>query len=457
MRLRSHLFAPGTPAGGLVRRVAFWGILLRLFVMPLACHYDLLSYYWAAHEVVYHGQVPLAGQAIGAVYSLAPTAWLNVAWLWLIRPLLGAADPWTHDWFPAGDVYQINEAAWQAFVSVPNIGLTLFLFKLPFLLGECLMIRWLCSLRSSPVQRRRVARFLWLNPVSVFVLYVFGSMEILVLLLLAGCLWCAFHHQRVRTALLIGCGAVVRMFPALFIPALALLFAKRAGARLRLAAWALLPLVVWCGAMELRHPGTLGFLGNYPSMNFLLSMVWPLHGGDVIFPFIVGYVLILGVFTTRRGAPFERFVDAALATLLVFYATSFFHPQYFVWFIPLLALRVATRPDLTGLFVVQVVCFAVYTFHWGRPLAGYLFAPLNPEVMMALRAPGELLASIAPVEKLVGLAHSVLACVTASFPSSERRRESSKRCSSSAWHCRLNTTPHRTRIDAFHWVPPVIR
>ena len=104
MSKRLNLFSPGTSAGRLIRHVAFWGILLRLLVMPIACHYDLLSYYWAAHEVVYHGQVPLTDVLNGNLYLFFPTAYLNIAWLWLIRPLLGAHDPWTADWFPGGDV-----------------------------------------------------------------------------------------------------------------------------------------------------------------------------------------------------------------------------------------------------------------------------------------------------------------------------------------------------------------
>ena len=392
-----------------LRRVEFWGLLLRLLLMPIACHYDLLSYYWAAHEVVFHHRSPFEGHLMGQLYFCFPTAYLNVAWLWLIKPLLGPGDPWSHDWFPGGDVYATNVTAWRALVSLPHIGLMLFLLKLPHLIGEWGMIRLLGAIPKAPRQRQRLVRFLWLNPVSIFVLYVYGSVEIFTLVLLALGLWCVSRQRRVLAALALGLSAPFRFFPALFFVPFAWIMERRWGRRLSLLGAIGLPFGFWLTVMVMRHPGTLSFLANYPSMNFLLSLKIPVHDQDVLYPFVIGYVLVAASGIARRGDPLERLLDVMLGTLLVFYATSFFHPQYFIWMIPMMALRVAARPELLPVFWVQVACYAVYTVQWGRPLAGYLFAPLNPQVFMALRSPSELLAPLGSAEKLVGLVHSVLA------------------------------------------------
>lgn len=406
------IFALAAFGGHLVRRAPFWGILLRLLLMPIACHYDLLSYYGLAHHVVYHHSGPLPGQLVGELYFMFPTAYLNIAWLWLIRPLLGVKDLWSHDWYPGGDVYQINEAAWRAVVSAPNIGLVLFLFKLPHLLGEWGIIRWLCAMTRSPLEQRCLSRFLWFNPVSIFVLYVFGSVEIFVMVLLVYSVFCASRRRTDLAAWILGCSAPFRLFPALFFPAFVLIFGKRPAERLRLGLWVCLPLAMWLLVMAVHYPGALSFLANYPSMNFLFSLKLQLQFLDFLYPFVIAYVFVTCACVTRAVTPLERFLDAVLATLLVYYATSFFHPQYFLWFIPFLALRVAADHRLIPLFAVQTICYVVYTFQWGRPLAGYLFAPLNPAWWMTLRAPSELIAAVCPPEKIVGLAHSVLAGVS---------------------------------------------
>ncbi len=393
-----------------LRRPECWGLLLRFLVMPIACHYDLLSYYWAAHEVVYHHHVPFAGQTFGALYQIFPTAWLNVAWLWLIKPLLGSRDPWTDNWFPSGDVYQTSDVAWHAFVSLPNIGVILFLLKLPFLFGEWALIRWLSAVPNQPVARRRAAAFLWLNPVSIFILYVFGSMEIWVLVALAGCLACACRGRWVASALLLGVAGVLRTFPVLFIPALMAAAGGSWRRRLRLGLCAALPVIVWYAIAKLRDPGALAFIAAYPSHNFLLSLRWPMAvGADGLYPFVAAYVLVLGMAGVASKPSVDHFARTMTAILLTLYALSFFHPQYFIWCIPSLALLVAETPSLVALFAIQTAAYVLYTFQWGRPLAGYLFAPINPDAMMALRSPLESLSWFGPPEKVVGLAHSLLA------------------------------------------------
>lgn len=401
-----RLFTAISLAGG---GLACWGILLRFLLMPIACHYDLLSYYFFAHEVVFHERTPLEGQLIGQLYLFLPTAHLNMAWLWLIKPLLGSGDLWAHNWFPGGDVHQINNAAWQAFVSAPNIGLVLFLFKLPTLFCEWGIIRMLCSMKADPIERKRMSLFLWFNPISLFVFYIYGSMEIFVLLLLTASIFYAAQKRTVLAAVLLGCSAPFRLFPMWFAPTFALVFGRRITERLRFAGWVCLPFVSWLAAIALSLPGALAFMAKYPSINFTLSLRLPLQAQDSLYPFVIGYVIVLCVYTARRGLPLTRLIDAILVTLLLFYATCFFHPQYFVWYIPWLALRVASYPGLLWPFLIQVLCFTVYIAHWGRPLAGFLFAPLNPEFFMGLPSPLEAMSSIVPPEKIVGLAHSVLA------------------------------------------------
>jgi len=91
---------------------------------------------------------------------------------------------------------------------------------------------------------------------------------------------------------------------------------------------------------------------------------------------------------------------------MLYYATSLFHPQYFLWAMPLTTLAVVTDRRLLALHIMQIVCFVVYTFNWGRPLAFAVLGPLSP-AFSSLPSPSEVIARFAPPGEIMTVFRSL--------------------------------------------------
>jgi len=147
--------------------------------------------------------------------------------------------------------------------------------------------------------------------------------------------------------------------------------------------------------------------------NFLLSMnisLGYLYDRIFIFVLIYTFLLLYAYFNTNHS--FSDLWKYALVLFLTFFATSFFHPQYFAWLIPFLIFQVVEDKKFTMLFIIQVLCFVVYTFQWKEWLAGYLFAPLNAQYFMHLRTPFEIINQYYPADKFIAIVRSIFSGVS---------------------------------------------
>lgn len=108
------------------------------------------------------------------------------------------------------------------------------------------------------------------------------------------------------------------------------------------------------------------------------------------------------------------FTISSLIVLLLFYATSMFHPQYFIWFIPFLALYYGYFEDnqIIELHCLQVICFIVYTFYWDKALASWMFASIYPKFFIALPSPVDLINILYSSEIILNIFRSIFSAVS---------------------------------------------
>ena len=145
------------------------GMLIRLFFIPFFFHRDILSTYQRAAETVFAGN-------LGADFQQFLTHMIHSGYLFLIKPFLPAAEKLT-----AILLNSDNWASWIEFNTMDYTFRVLTMFKLPYLLIDIacmfLIIRLLYD--GEPEKRLRVFKYWVLNPLVVFVLYVFARHDIL--------------------------------------------------------------------------------------------------------------------------------------------------------------------------------------------------------------------------------------------------------------------------------------
>ncbi|MCD5401523.1 hypothetical protein LR013_02870 [candidate division NPL-UPA2 bacterium] len=311
------------------------GLLLRLIFMPISAAPDLLWFYWRAHLIVYHQEFFLGS-------SQMLTHYIHAFFLWLFTPLMPYYETiWTHPWTPthpttSAEIEQMF-STFFTFVSRPHIFRTLFLLKLPFLLFDFGSLFFLHRLVTDPRKRPSLLKFWMVNPISIFVVYIYGRFEVIPIFFILGSLYYVKNNRFHLALLILGISVATRLYPLLlFIPAIILL-GENVRERFKLTFWGLLPLgIMAIPTALLGQRGEIGQLMDSPLVNYFFSMNFNLGLRDNVYIFIVGYAFLLFHAYHHRGElkPFEGILKYSLSIFLLFFATSFFHRQFFMWTIP---------------------------------------------------------------------------------------------------------------------------
>jgi len=235
--------------------------------------------------------------------------------------------------------------------------------------------------------------------------------------------------RNLRGALAIGVAVWSRYYPVFYLPFLYACTPGNWKKKARVVAAALIPLGLYVAAVWLVENANGGVTGssagiaNSPAVammrsqfaSYLFIVRLEMGYAQTLFVFPTAYLLLMfyAFASERRGSPLTRFSEFCASGLLVFYATCFFHPQYFTWFIPFLVILRAQAARgrggvLRSLHYFQILLFVPYTFFWGKALFGYLFAPLDPAFFISLDAPWDWIASFGDPSILVNLVRSAM-------------------------------------------------
>lgn len=390
-------------------RCVLWaGLLARLIIMPFAAHSDLMTTYWDAHLVLFHEKFPGGFQALLRCF--------HAGYLWLLTPVL-----------PSGDSLWMQQAAeslvnpflssqgWFSFVSQPHIYRTLFLFKLPYLLADLACVYLLYRLGSDRDKSRLMIGVWWLNPILLFATYIFGRHEVFALFFVLLSVYLLKRGSWRGGLFAVGMAIAIRYYAILLLPFYVLslqpAWRKRLqGLTIALAPWLIVNLAAWAVVGVAPARGLI----NLPHDNYLLSMKFEIAEWDNVYVFPLVYLLLVIYRLYDRQYGWRSVPRYSLIALLLLFATSYTgqSPQYWTWFIPLLAIEVAEDRRLLPLHVAQVLCLAVYGFIGGRSTAGYLFASLAPDFFWSLPSPVEIISRFASPEMVISLARTAFSAVT---------------------------------------------
>lgn len=377
------------------------GLLVRLALMPIAFHTDLLGIYERSSLIVYEG---VFWVAVGQSFI----HYLHALFLWVLRPIM----PYFENVLPG----RLGPPGWETFTTFTaqiNIFRTLFLLKIPYLIFDLGCAFLLLAIFSKPKKGRLAFIFWMINPVVIFSVFIFSRFESIAIFFILLSLYYAKKNLLARSVFSLGVAVITRLYPLILLPFFVIILGKGIRQRLKLAFWGLLPLMViialskvFSGVSEVESWARLLHANYLISLRFSLAQKY-----DVIFVFFVGYTILLLYTYMRTNHSFTSLWRNSLALLLLFFATSFFHPHYFMWVMPFLAFIIVEDRRFIGFFVIQVLCWVVYTFQWKEALAGYLFTPINPSYFMSLRSPFEIINQYYSAANFIGIFRSIFSGV----------------------------------------------
>ena len=387
------------------------GIMIRLIIIPFACHGDLISTYRRSYLLLTeHNLLFLNPHEVIQAIFLA--IYVHVLPLQELLFWEGVSVP-TSFWL-------------NNFVTHPYVFKTLFLFKIPYLLADIGTSFIILKLFEDRPNSGFVAYKLWmLNPITIYTFYIFGRYDSITIFIIAVGLYLLKIGRILLASLSFGFAILDRYYPVIFLPILFGVYKKkRFYTKVLMLIASLIPLLIYTciiKSLNLKFQYYGIDFAKSDFINYVTAMKFRLDGlGQEIYLFIVFYIILLAfifLYDLEEKKAFQDFVLFSLATLLIFYSTSIFHPQYFSWFILFLAIYYGHKQDdkIIAFHTLQAMLFVFYTFYWGKATFGWMFSSLAPQILTNLASPFELINEVYPSLKLINMCRSALSGVSISM------------------------------------------
>lgn len=370
----------------------FWlililGLIIRLILIPMTYHSDIqtsdlagyvigkgniLSYYdflpslpkddpiFKTYPVNLFNYPPAVYFFLGAS-SLLLTSW---------------EDPLLHNNF----LFNI-----QNVLGKTQIGLHLFLLKIPFLIFD-LALAFLILRMFSSQKEKFLAFSLWLlNPISLYVSFMVGQFDVIPTFFVILSLYFVLkkphknpHLNLLFAAIFLGIGGCFKIYPLFLLIPLAS-FVEDWKKRIETVIVGFIPYFL----MILPFLPSQGFRSTALLANQTLKSLYPqipISGGESIMLFLAFLIFFYLLFLNKKISAqvlWQRF----FIILLLFFIFTHYHPQWFLWITPFF-IFVLVKSNFQQILAVLVslVSFIGLLFFFDPGLTVGLFSPIFPHL-----------------------------------------------------------------------------
>lgn len=192
--------------------ILLFGLLIRLFLMPLALQADLLSMSYRAHLMSEYGLWGLSSNQSFGHYIYA----FN---LQLLRPFFDDVSQFfstSHGMSPTSTTSSVGD--WLNFVEHPHINAFIFALKIPHLLADLAIFALLAGFFARHKRRLTVLALWWFNPVNLYAFYVFARHDSLTILAVMAAVLLLAKSRLLASLLALFAAVQLRFQPILYLP-----------------------------------------------------------------------------------------------------------------------------------------------------------------------------------------------------------------------------------------------
>lgn len=381
------------------------GLFIRLCFMPIAFHIDLLFMLQVSDYIAFHGALAPNTYYLQN-FGMLPTDtqlhyYIFAAWLLLIKPLTPMLDS-----LIANQPY-----VFTPLINDPSLFRTLFLAKLPFLAFD--LATALLLLRTARERSSWVFKFWMLNPIAIYVSYIWGGYDIMPMFFTLLALYFGQEKRTVGAYLSLGIAGALKLYAFFLLPIMIIAFPSRIRTQLGRVLLALLPYFITILPDSISSWPTFLSFSTFSARQSEYILGLQLNVGtntiglvDTLYVFILLYTLLLLVqYNNQPNRPADLW-KYMFGVLMLYFATSTFHPQYFLWAVPFIGIAIGSDPRLLKPHLLQIPCYLLYTFNLGNTSGATLFAPLSP-YLSVMMSPYDLISSYFPASVAIGAARSV--------------------------------------------------
>lgn len=227
-----------------------------------------------------------------------------------------------------------------------GLGTLMILLKLPYLVADLLCLWVIRKLVEKKDQY--LVSLVWLfNPITIYASYMVGQFDIFIALFI-------LLSLQLKSPIMLGLAASFKPFPLFFLPFMP--GSKIKNITMGVGTY-LLTMLPYLSSAGFRQYALFA-----PQTDKLVYAKILLSGSQYLPIFFVGLFILFwwNYFSAKTFSTWEWFAAVAL----LFFSVTHFHPQWFVWATPMLALSFTTKPGtrlpilaLVGTYLLLVLLF----------------------------------------------------------------------------------------------------
>lgn len=380
-----------TRDAGVFLKIFILGILIRFLIIPFFCHVDFISGIWVAYMMWYKNIFYYITDPSASFHVLNQVVHLPIVMfskyifprlyqLWNIIP------------------YDYTIKGWYNFAALKSIFKILFVLKIPFLIADVLCLLVLIRFFKTSAVKIRAAAFWMFNPISIYVMYMIGRFEAYaIFFIFLGLLM--FKKQKIKSGMLyIGIAAALRQYPLLFIPFILPIISDNYKKVIKYLLIGILPLIIF----NLLH-NLPGYFSDVTILSPTKVISHDEHSNMlfhyqiknlVLFPFfyMLGWLFI----TKNRKLGLKNIWKAIFLFFIIFFGTSNFEPQYFMWIIPFFTIAYAKRFIKWYELLIYLLLFFGVVLQWDKSFSVHLFMPVFEDLFLYLPSPERIINQFYP-------------------------------------------------------------
>ncbi|MCL5070500.1 MAG: hypothetical protein M1308_06345 [Actinobacteria bacterium] len=379
------------------------GLLIRVFFLPFFFQRDILSTYQRAAETVFKG-------VLGADFQQFLIHLIHSGYLFIIKPLIPNIDQLSS--------ILLNKDTWISWIDFNNhiyVYRILTLFKLPYLVLDIASILILMRLLydDEPLKRLRVFKYWALNPLVIFIIYIFGRHEIIAIFVALLAILLAKYNRKYWAVIVLAIGVAMRFFPVMMLPFLILYLSRKKRDYIIFSIMGIVGLLALESFSYFYFGRSVIFsLLNTQHFDYILSAKLDLIIHDSIFLFVVGYVLLVLSFIHQQKKTYGLFLNYCGMIYLLYVAISYFHPQYLLWTIPFLILIFVRKNSIYYYHLIQFALLMIILIYWGDLVTKFLIAPVDIKFALYTTGPIPIINRFYNPAKFVNIFRSVFTAVS---------------------------------------------
>lgn len=358
------------------------GLLIRVIIMPFTGHFDIRGINFAVYnlpfnralnvyEIVEKGTLDhIVKVNFEREYFVYPplTYFTLGSAMYILKPFYGSNfTRWIN-----GDGSSVN---WV--LEHPNVFRYLFLMKVPYLIFDLGLLILLIKFFNNKNIVNKAALYWWLNPISIYLIYLWGQFDIIPAFFTLLSFYLATKKRPLKSALFLGIAAAYKNYPLLLLPILALSGHKNFKSITKTILVGLTPYVVTVLpflSSKFFRDTVIASRHSQKLMDFLISI----GGHEGIYPFIVGYIVILFATAYLINEGYKYTYVPYISVLMWYYATVNFHHQWFLWVMPFLVYALIAHKKLMILFIWTILLFFLRLTVIQADVTFELFAWISP-------------------------------------------------------------------------------